>query len=86
MRDAIGGRSWIICQRTRFQLSHFTLEIVGEPVDDIVSALLGTMHRMYATQDAKYENIPVDSPYLPAFTDFGYIEIFRRIEMTLDLT
>ncbi len=85
LRDPSGSLNWIICRRTRFQLSHFTLEIVGEPVDAIVPALLGAVHRAYATQDAKYENIPVDSPYLPAFTAFGYIELFRRIEMTLRL-
>jgi ribosomal protein S18 acetylase RimI-like enzyme len=86
--DLVGYRAvcedrsgWIICKQTRLQLSHFVLDVAPDCSPEITRALIDTVHRLHPTQDAKYENLPADSPYLPALQASGYIEVFRRIEM-----
>lgn len=81
-RAVCEGRSgWIICKQTRLQLSHFVLDVAPDCSPKITRALIDTVHRLHPTQDAKYENLPADSPYLPTLQASGYIEVFRRIEM-----
>lgn len=78
-----GGRGWIAYQNTALQLSHLVLETQQGDPHDVGRALLHALHTNYPIQDTKVENIPVDSPHLPAFEDAGYVEAFRRIEMEL---
>ena len=76
-----GMSGWIVCKPTRLQLSHFVLDVAPDCPPVVIHALLETIHTLYPTQDSKYENLPADSPYYTALQKFGYIEVFRRIEM-----
>ncbi len=80
-----GDSGWIVYQQTPFQLTHIVCG-TSSPVRELVaSALLCQLHRLNPHQDAKVENMPADSPYLPAFVNVGYLETFRRIEMSVQL-
>jgi len=80
-----GSVGWLICKKSRFQLSHFALDMSGDCPHETMLALLDTLHRSYPTQDAKFENLDALSPAFSAFMTAGYIEVFRRTEMLLPL-
>ncbi|MCA9902852.1 MAG: GNAT family N-acetyltransferase [Anaerolineae bacterium] len=78
-------KGWFVFCKTRFQVSHFVYHLDPGCSHELMVAFLEMLHRTHSALDAKYENIPADSPCLPAFESAGYIEIFRRIEMKLAL-
>jgi ribosomal protein S18 acetylase RimI-like enzyme len=80
-----GSTGWIALRKNRFQLSHFVLDVKPDCPHEIALALLDTVHRTFPTLDTKYENLDATSPALPAMQSMGYIEVFRRIEMTMSL-
>lgn len=81
-----GSQGWVLFRKSRFQLTHFAINVPAAHADAMLSAIFGTIHRTYPSLDAKFENFPVDSPGLDAMKKIGYIEVFRRIEMHRDLT
>jgi ribosomal protein S18 acetylase RimI-like enzyme len=77
-----GHRGWMIYRKDNFYLTHFILHTEsGEPTK-VAQALLAGLHKKYPKLDTHIENIPIDDPHLPAFRFFGYLEAFRRIEMS----
>lgn len=76
-----GGYGWLIFQRTLFNLSRLMFNTENGDPAEIMSELLRHLHQTYPNLDTYTENIPADSPHLPAFKELGYIEAFRRIEM-----
>jgi ribosomal protein S18 acetylase RimI-like enzyme len=78
-----GETGWVVYQRTPFQLTHFVLSPCASP--RITLALLYHVHIQNPMQDTKIENLPVNTPCWPAFRLFGYLEVFRRVEMALVL-
>jgi ribosomal protein S18 acetylase RimI-like enzyme len=80
-----GATGWLICKKSRFQFSHFALDVGEQCPHETMLALLDALHRSYPTQDAKFENLDSRSPALSAFMASGYIEVFRRTEMLLSL-
>jgi ribosomal protein S18 acetylase RimI-like enzyme len=81
-----GAEGWIVFHSTPFQLSHFALEATRDCYTDVVTALLYYLHREYPNRDTKVENLPADSPAWPVFQYMGYVEAFRRYEMTLNIS
>jgi ribosomal protein S18 acetylase RimI-like enzyme len=78
------GRSgWAVFQRTSFLLSHFVLSTIDDA--DLAGVLLTAVHHENLGHDTRIENLPADSPLLPAFVGVGYVEAFARIEMILNL-
>jgi ribosomal protein S18 acetylase RimI-like enzyme len=80
-----GTQGWVVFRKSRFQLSHFVLEVEPDCPYEITVALLDTLHRSFPSLDTKYENLDAYSPSLPALQAMGYIEIFRRLEMMIAL-
>jgi ribosomal protein S18 acetylase RimI-like enzyme len=80
-----GISGWIVLRKTLFQLSHFVFEVSPDCPHEAALALLDTLHRSFPTQDAKYENHPANHAAYSAFAQMGYLEVFRRIEMSLQL-
>ena len=80
-----GSGGWVVYQQTAFQLTHIVCGTPASAHEPVASALLHHLHRLHPRRDSKVENIPADSPYLPAFTNAGYLEAFRRVEMDLRL-
>jgi len=76
-----GETGWVVYLRTAFQLTHFVLSPNASP--RIALALLYHVHAQNPMQDTKIENLPVNAPCWPAFRLFGYLEVFRRVEMAL---
>jgi ribosomal protein S18 acetylase RimI-like enzyme len=75
------SRGWIVYQRQRFLLTRFALKTeVGDPAK-VAYAMLSHLHSQYPRLDTQIENIQVNDPHLLAYTDMGYVESFRRIEM-----
>jgi ribosomal protein S18 acetylase RimI-like enzyme len=79
-----GSKGWISYQATTLQLKHIWVEVVSGDPTQVTADLLGIMHRLHASQDAVIENIPDDEQW-HGFIQSGYFEVFRRIEMALDL-
>lgn len=79
-----GEKGWVLFQRSPFQLQH----IVFSEADNtaLVRAMLYIVHSRNAMQDTKVENVPVSDPLWNAYKASGYVEVFRRTEMVLDLT
>lgn len=76
-----GSHGWLVYQRQRFTLTRFAYKTeAGDPVK-VALAFLSHLHHMYPRLDTHLENIQVSDPHLPAFTQMGYVESFRRIEM-----
>ncbi len=76
-----GATGWLVFERQKFILSHFSmLTAQGDPVT-LGRALLAHLYQRYPDLDTHAENIPVDDPHLPAFFDTRFVESFRRIEM-----
>jgi ribosomal protein S18 acetylase RimI-like enzyme len=81
-----GSRGWLVYQNTIFQLGRLVIQTdAGEPVK-VARSLLYHLHSLHSAQDTKTENLPVGDPHWPAFKEMGYLEMFQRIEMVLDLT
>lgn len=78
--DGAEGRA--VFRAAVFQLSHLVLDGDADR-PDLTAALLAAVHERCAGFDTKVENLPADSPRWPVFQQFGYVEAFRRIEMTL---
>lgn len=82
---ADGSHGWLVFQNTVFQLGRLVLQTeAGNPVE-VARALLHHLHQAHPVQDTKTENLPGDDPHWPAFKEMGYLVMFRRIEMVLDL-
>lgn len=79
-----GREGWVVFQRKAFQLSHFVLCNTHD--QELLTALLYHAHKTYPMQDSKIENIPIGHYTWQSFQKLGYVEAFRRTEMTLDLT
>ncbi len=78
-----GDSGWIVFQCTPFQLTHFvTLTHTSE---DVMRALVCHIHKEFPFRDTKIENVPADHPTWPTYQKLGYIEVFRRIEMFLQI-
>jgi ribosomal protein S18 acetylase RimI-like enzyme len=78
-----GERGWVVFQRTPFQLTHFVLS--PDVSTELGRALLYHVHKQYAMQDTKIENVPDDHYTWPIFQSQGYLEVFSRTEMWLAL-
>lgn len=85
-RHPDGSEGWVLFRKSRFQLTHFAINVPTEHADAMVGALFDTIHRTYPSLDAKLENFPVNAPGLDVLKQIGYIEVFRRIEMHRDLS
>lgn len=79
-----GEETWVIFQRTPFQITRFALGPSSSP--EAMRSVLYYVHKEFPMQDTKIENVPVDSPEWPAYQSMGYFEVFRRIEMYLFLS
>ncbi|MDZ4670101.1 MAG: GNAT family N-acetyltransferase [Phototrophicales bacterium] len=77
-----GAWGWIVFQRSPFQLTHFVLNYSD---DWVARALLYYVHKEYPLQDTKIENVDVHDSLWQIYQQIGYLEIFRRTEMILDL-
>ncbi len=76
-----GESGWLIFQRLPFQLTHF---VFSSPCsDELLRVLLHHVHKTHSAQDTKIENLPVDHAAWRVMQQFGYLEVFRRIEMYL---
>jgi ribosomal protein S18 acetylase RimI-like enzyme len=80
-----GTEGWVSYQATTLQLKRISVEVLHGDSTQVTADLLGIMHRLHGTQDAIVENIPDDDEW-QGFIKAGYFEVFRRIEMALDLT
>ncbi len=74
---------WLIFQRLPFQLTHFVFS--PSCSDALLRALLYHAHQTHNTQDTKIENLPADHSAWRVMQQFGYLEVFRRVEMYLHL-
>lgn len=83
VRLSSGEETWVIFQRTPFQITRFALGPSASP--EAMRSVLYYVHKEFPMQDAKIENVPVDSPEWPVYQSMGYFEVFRRIEMYLFL-
>ncbi|NDJ59553.1 MAG: GNAT family N-acetyltransferase [Chloroflexi bacterium] len=82
---ASGEYGCIVYRYNIFQLSHFLIRTWPPGNAHLAETLLRAVHHQHAAQDSKMENIPLDSPYWPAFQQVGYSDSFVRIEMACDL-
>lgn len=76
-----GSYGWMVYRYHKFRLSHFVLHTQQGDPHVVGQALLAHLHRKFPRQDAYAENIHQHDPHGQAFTDLGYFEVFRRIEM-----
>lgn len=82
LEDSAG---WLVYQNTIFQLGRFVIQTEkGDPLK-VARALLHHLHTEHSAQDTKTENLPLDDPHWPVFKEYGYLEMFSRIEMVLPL-
>jgi ribosomal protein S18 acetylase RimI-like enzyme len=80
-----GLRGQLVYQSSPFQLTHLVFSRNVHHHPDLALALLHQLHHKHPSQDTKVENLPVDDPLWDAYQDLGYFEVFRRIEMFLNL-
>lgn len=83
MTLADGEDGWLIYQRQPFQITH--ISFCDRCSQQMLVGLLYALHSENPAQDTKTENVPVGSHGWMAMQEFGYFEIFRRIEMILHL-
>ncbi len=77
-----GSRGWLIFQRQTFILQRLVLTTEqGDPLS-VGRALLAHLYQQHPYFDTHTENVPVDDPHLPALLEMGFVESFRRIEMS----
>jgi hypothetical protein len=82
---ADGSKGWLVYQNTVFQLGRLVIQTdEGDPLN-VGRVLLHHLHCIHPAQDTKTENLPKDDPHWPAFQELGYLEVFDRIEMILNL-
>jgi ribosomal protein S18 acetylase RimI-like enzyme len=80
-----GESGWIVYQNTVFQMAYFVMNTSEAARNDMSRALLYQVHLLNPMQDTKIENLPALDARWPVFQELGYVEAFRRIEMTLCL-
>lgn len=79
-----GGRGWVTYHAGLLQLTRIVVEVtVGDPAE-VTAAVLYVLHQRHKRQDAIAENVPNDERWL-GFKQAGYLDAFRRIEMTKPL-
>lgn len=82
---ADGSKGWLVYQNTVFQLGRLVIQTdEGDPLN-VGRALLHHLHSVHPAQDTKTENLPKADPHWPAFQEMGYLEVFDRVEMRLQL-
>jgi ribosomal protein S18 acetylase RimI-like enzyme len=81
-----GSTGWLVYQNTVFQLARLVLQTETGHSLNVARVLLNHLHQKHPVQDTKTENLPLADPHWPAFKEVGYLEMFRRTEMTLSLT
>jgi len=82
---ADGSKGWLVYQNTVFQLGRLVIQTdEGDPLN-VGRVLLHHLHSVHPAQDTKTENLPKDDPHWPAFQEVGYLEVFDRLEMKLQL-
>lgn len=74
---------WIVFQRTPFQLTHFVMDY--ETTNDMIAAMIYSVHARYPMQDTKIENVPKSHRAWQVYQKMGYFEVFARQEMELYL-
>ena len=80
-----GSTGWLVYQNTVFNLGRLVIQTnKGDPVS-VGRVLLNHLHTIHSAQDTKTENMPLSDPHWPAFKEMGYIEMFHRMEMKLQL-
>jgi len=77
-----GSQGWLVYQEQRFILTRMTIGTVRGNAHAVGRALLGHLYARHPELDTNIENVAVDNPHLPAFLEAGFVEAFRRIEMT----
>lgn len=80
-----GETGWIVYQNTVFQMAYFVIGTSDPAQNDLARALLYQVHLLNPMQDTKIENLPALDTRWPVFQEIGYVEAFRRIEMTAKL-
>lgn len=78
-----GEEGWVVFQRSAFQLQHIVFSQAEN--SELVQAMLYIVHSRNAMQDTKVENVPVSHPLWKAYKASGYVEVFHRTEMVLEL-
>lgn len=78
-----GEESWVIFQRTAFQLTHFVIS--PDVSEAAASAVLYHVHKTFPKMDTKIENVPENHHSWDVYQNNGYLEVFRRTEMFLYL-
>jgi ribosomal protein S18 acetylase RimI-like enzyme len=76
-----GLAGWLVFRADPFQLTHPVLKAEDGPPEQVGLALLRALHHHYPTLDTVVDNLPADDPFIPAYTQLGYVVSFRRIEM-----
>lgn len=77
-----GDSGWMIFRRERYLLSHFVLHTdTGDP-QAVGLGLIGQLYNRFPQIDTYIENMPVDDPHYPVLQRLGFMEVFRRIEMS----
>jgi hypothetical protein len=72
---------WLVFRADPFQLTHLVLRAEDGPPEQVGPTLLRALHHHYPTLDTVVDNLPADDPFIPAYTQLGYVVSFRRIEM-----
>lgn len=80
-----GSEGWLVYQNTVFQLGRLVIQTEKGNPQNVARALLCHLHSQHPAQDTKTENLPLNDPHWPVFKQMGYIEMFLRIEMVLNL-
>ncbi len=80
-----GSQGWMTYQRTKHQLGRLVLQTTAGDPRSVAQTLAHALHQHHPRLDTKTENIAADDPHVPGLHDMGYMEVFRRIEMRLDL-
>ena len=76
-----GSQGWICYEVTFLQITRTVVEVlIGDPVK-VARAALKALHERHPTQDAILENLPAAEPIWNGFSDLGYFDVFRRVEM-----
>lgn len=80
-----GYTGWVVYQSTTFEISYVITYMPAPVREEMLYALLYSLHELHPTQDTKIENIPQDDLHWSVYHKLGYLEMFRRWEMVLHL-
>ncbi len=80
-----GYSGWVVYQSTAFEVSYVVTHMPMPVREEMLYALLYSMHNLHLLQDTKIENIPQDDLLWSVYQRLGYLEMFRRCEMVLHL-